>query len=304
MKILVTGGNGLVGSHFVENYLPDSQHNNIILSPDKNDLDITDQKSVENFLKFNKPDAIIHFAAFTDVPAAENQRGNKNGPCWIVNVRGTANLIKAINYQTFFVYISTDVVFPGSKDNPGPYEEDYPPENNEKLLSWYGWTKREAEILVSKNLKNWAILRISNPSRAKYNRKLDYVRKILALYDTGKLYPMFDDQYLTLTYIDEVTESLRILLQKRLSGFFHVSSNNIFSPFKLANLLIEKTRNVKGAVKPISIESFLKNNPARYPKYGGLRVEKTQKKLNLKFMSWEEIIESLAKQLSTLGWPG
>lgn len=294
MKILVTGGNGLVGSHFIEHYSD-------VLSPSANELDITDQKSVENFFKLNRLDVIIHFAAFTDVSAAENERGNKKGLCWTVNVGGTANLIKAIKYQPYFIYISTDVVFSGNKDNPGPYAEDFPPEQDEKLLSWYGWTKKEAENLVSNNLENWAILRISNPSRAKYGLKLDYVRKILTLFDTGKLYPLFNDQYLTLTFIDEVTESLKILLQKKLAGFFHVSSNNIFTPYKLANYLIEKTRGVKNAARPISIESFLKNNPARYPKFGGLKVEKTQQLLDLRFKSWEEAINSLAKQLSALG---
>lgn len=301
MKILVTGGNGLVGSHFVENYFPDPKNDNTILSPDAHELDITNQNSVKEFFKLNKPDVIIHFAAFTDVSSAEEQRGNKNGTCWIVNVEGTASLIKAIEYQPYFIYISTDVVFSGNEDKPGPYAEDFPPEQDKKLLSWYGWTKKEAENLVSNNLENWAVLRISNPSRAKYGLKLDYVRKILTLFDTGKLYPLFNDQYLTLTFIDEVTASLKILLQKKLTGFFHVSSNNIFTPYKLANYLIEKTRGVKNAARPISIERFLKNNPARYPKFGGLKVEKTQQLLNLRFKSWEEAINSLAKQLSALG---
>lgn len=299
MKLLVTGGIGLVGSHFIENYSTKGKDNTIILSPAKEELNIADEKSVENFFKLHTPDAIIHFAAFTDVTKAEEERDNKNAPCWIVNVEGTANLIRDVHPDTYFIYISTDVVFSGTKKNPGPYNEDREPEENPDLLSWYGWTKREAEKLVVNNLGNGAILRIANPVRAKYRGKLDYVRKILSLYDTGKLYPMFVDQYLTLTYINEVTETLKVLLEKRLPGVFHVSSVNVFTPFKLANLLIEKARGVKGAVKPITIENFLKDNLSRYPQHGGLKVEKTQKTLNLKFMKWEEIIETLFKQLST-----
>lgn len=299
MKILVTGANGLVGSHFIENYSTKGKDNTIILSPTKEELDITDEKSVENFFKLHTPNAVIHFAAFTDVSKAETQQDNKNAPCWTVNVEGTANLIRACGYQPYFIYISTDVVFSGRKEAPGPYGEDHEPEENPNLLSWYGWTKREAEKLVVNNLKNAAVLRIANPVRAKYRDKLDYVRKILKLYDTDKLYPMFIDQYLTLTYINEVTETLKVLLEKRLPGVFHVSSVNVFTPFKLANLLIEKARGVRGAVKPISVENFLKDNLSRYPQYGGLKVEKTQKTLNVRFMRWEEIIETLSKQLST-----
>lgn len=294
MKLLVTGGNGLVGSHFIEN----SPVENIVLSPTIEELDITNQKSVENFFNLNQPDAVVHFAAFTDVSLAEEQRDNKKAPCWIVNVEGTANLIRAATPASYFIFISTDVIFPGNRENPGPYGEDNQPANNPDLLSWYGWTKKEAEETIRSNMKNAAIVRISNPVRTKYEPKLDYTRKILALFDSGKLYSMFDDQYLTLTYINEITDTLKILLEKKFTGIFHTSSSNIFTPFKLANLLIEKARGKKDFVKPISIESFLKDNPSRYPQFGGLKVEQTEKLLGIKFRRWEEIIEDLTKQLS------
>lgn len=297
MKVLITGAYGLVGSHFVENYQSGDKKNFSLIYPEKKELDITSPNSVESFFNLYKPDAIIHFAAFTNVSLAEEQRNNKKGSCWIVNVEGTANLIRAAGEKPYFIYISTDVVFSGRKENPGPYAEDHSTEENPNFLSWYGWTKREAEKLITHNLENCAILRIANPVRAKYKDKLDYVRKILKLYDMAKLYPMFVDQYLTLTYINEVTESLKVLLEKRLSGFFHVSSTDVFTPFKLASLLIEKARGKKEFVTPISIESFFRRSPSRYPQYGGLKVEKTQKLLGLKFMKWEEIIAVLAKQL-------
>ncbi len=294
MKILITGGNGLVGSHFIENFDRDSERDPIILSPTREELNITDKESVKKFFKLNKPDTIIHFAAFTNVSEAEKERGNQKGPCWLVNVEGTANLINAAN-SSYFIYISTDVVFSGRRENPGPYQEDCPTEENPNLLSWYGWTKRQAEKLIINNLKNAVILRIANPVRTNYESKLDYIHKILNLYDTDKLHSMFSDQYLTLTYINEVTESLKILLEKRLSGIYHVSSTNVFTPYKLANFLIEKARGKKEFVKPISIEGFLKDNPSRYPQYGGLKVDKTQGILNLKLRTWEEIIDSLIK---------
>lgn len=298
MKVLVTGGNGLVGSHFVEN--DQSLNNNLtIFSPSTQDLDITSQKSVENFFRQQKVDAIVHFAAFTDVSKAEQQRNNKKALCWIVNVEGTNNLVKvALKSKLYFIHISTDVVFSGHKDNPGPYDEDHPTEENSNLLSWYGWTKKEAEKIIINNLKSSAILRIANPVRAEYKTKLDYVRKILKLYDENKLYPMFDDQYLTLTYINEVTDALQVLLKKRLPGIYHVSSVNVFTPYKLANLLIEMARREKDAVEAVSINESLKDNPSRYPRYGGLKVEKTEKDLGLEFNSWEETIHALVRQLS------
>lgn len=294
MKILITGGNGLVGSHFVENFNEGIE----LLTPDVNEMDITEQNNVNRYLKLHKPEIIIHFAAFTDVSAAEKERGDKNASCWKINVDGTLNFIKALNYQPYFIYISTDVVFSGSEKNPGPYDEDSPTEEDPNLLSWYGWTKREAEKIISSNLKNTTIVRIANPVRENYKGKLDYVHKILLSSDRNQLYPMFKDQYLTLTYINEITECLKTLLVKRLPGIYHVSSTDIFTPYELADLLIEKARGKKGIVKSISIEEFLKNCPSRYPQYGGLKVVKTQEILKLRFNTWEKTIKILAKQLS------
>lgn len=298
MKILVTGGYGLVGSHFVENSRKYLDSNNIILYPNSDELNITDQTSVNNFLKLHNPDAIIHFAAYTDVSKAEKERNQKEAPCWNINVDGTANLVKAAERkQIYFIHISTDLVFSGDKDDPGPYPENHPAEENLNLLSWYGWTKLQAEKIILGNLKNSAILRIANPVRSMYKEKLDYVHKILELFDKGKLYPMFDDQYLTLTYINEVTKTLAILLKNRSLGIYHVSSSNVFTPYKLAELLIEKARGKKGQVKSSSINDSLQDNFSRYPQYGGLKVENTEKKLHTKFRPWEVTIEILARQL-------
>ena len=38
---------------------------------------------------------LILFSAFTDVDEAEKQRGDKNGACWNINVKGVKNIIDA-----------------------------------------------------------------------------------------------------------------------------------------------------------------------------------------------------------------
>ncbi len=293
MRILVTGGDGMVGSHFIQSH----RQKDLILCPTRTELDITDIDSVKGFFVLHRPEILIHFAAYTDVTEAEKERDNIKGACWNINVVGTSNLVNAANKNSsYFIHVSTDNVFSGLKDNPGPYDEEFPTEEQSNRLSWYGWTKKKAEEVVKQNLTNFAIIRISNPVRAKYVAKLDYIRKILELFDKGKLYPMFNDQYLTLTYINEVAETLKILLEKRLRGIYHVSSVNLYTPFRLANLLIEKARGKENAIKPISIEEFLRDNPARYAQFGGLKVEKTEERLHLKFNRWEDTIIELAKQ--------
>lgn len=298
-KIYVTGSKGMVGSRFLE-LLPKGYK---VFSPEVDELDITDKKSVDKFFQINKPDFVVHFAAFTNVGAAENERGDKTGSCWKINVIGTRNLAEASKkYGSFMIYISTDMVFPGSKENPGPYNEDQKPESNSDKVTWYGYAKFQGEKAVHETLgEGFAILRIIYPVRAKFDGKLDYIRKPLALFDEGKLYPMFTDQQVSIAFIDEICSTLEKIIFGRKVGIFHTSSRDTTTPYELTSYAIGKARGIKNAVQRSSLKEFLKkvDNPVRYPMYGGLKVGKTEKELGIKFSTWREIVDSIVSQIST-----
>lgn len=298
MKILVTGSTGLVGSHFVE-YIRSKTTGYNLLCPSIEEFDITKPQVVKDYFEKLQPKIVIHFAAFTDVNAAEQEKDNKKGAAWVINVEGTKNIVDAcVSNKLYLIHISTDSVFSGRKENPGPYDEETPVEANSESLSWYGWTKVQAESIVSKRLPSATIIRIANPVRSQFKNKLDYIRKIIYLNDQRKLYPMFADQYLTLTFINEVSEVVTKLINNPKEGIYHVSSNDVFTPFELAGYLLERIRGVTGIVKPALIEDFLKKteNSARYPQYGGLKNEKAQNNLKMKFLTWKKIIDALINE--------
>lgn len=293
MNIFVTGGAGMVGSHLVENL--QNQVGLTLLTPTANELDITDKKAVVDFFQRNRPDIMIHFAAFTDVAAAQKQRGEKDDPCWIINVTGTKNLITAAeNHQTRVIHISTDFVFSGKKIDPGPYREDHPIATDSSDVNWYGWTKAEAERAVKK-YHDTTIVRIANPVRAVNSNKLDYIQKILAYYDNGQVISLFEDQYLTLTAISDVTRVCRQLIEEPNTGVFHVGSRDRFTPFELGEYVLEKARQTKNAVQKSSLEKFIKNTGdlTRYPQYGGLSVSKTEDQLGIQFDPWKLIVDKI-----------
>lgn len=297
-KIYVTGGSGLVGSRFVELY--SKKYN--LLTADYPGVDITQKDSVEKLIKKEKPDMIIHLAAYTNVGEGENQRDNKNEDCWKINIQGTENLVSSTDLnRTQFIHISTDMVFSGLADDRGPYAENHLPESNSKKLTWYGYTKAEAEKVVRKYLGDKAaIVRIIYPVRAKYALKLDYLRKPLSLFDEGKLYPLFNDQQISIAFIDEVALALDRIIEGNFKGVFHVSSKDTTTPYELVSYLIKKARGKVGVVKSTSLVDFLKtaDNPVRYPMYGGLKVEKTQEILGMEFRTWREIVDEIVGQLS------
>ena len=292
-KVFVTGSAGLVGSRFVE--LTKDKYN--LLTPEINELDLTDKSRVTNFIKSENPDVIIHLAAYTDVGEAENQRDDKNSLCWKVNVEATRNLVDIVDpTKTHLIYISTDMVFSGSEENPGPYAEDHKLETDSSKLTWYGCTKAEGERLISKKLiDNSTILRLIYPVRANFEGKLDYIHRPLKLYDEGKLYPMFTDQQVSIAYIDEIVEVLGKIIEKKVYGAFHASSSDTTTPYDLYTYLIGVARGDRNAVTKSSIHDFPKKvaSPVRYPVFGGLRVEHTQKALGMKFSTSKEIVDKI-----------
>jgi dTDP-4-dehydrorhamnose reductase len=295
-RILVTGAEGMVGSRLMELY----GEKGLFLPVDIDDLDITDEAVVEKFVKGKELAGVVHLAAFTDVGGAEKQRGDRNGACWRVNVEGTRNLVEAMDGGQF-IYVSTDMVFSGSEEDPGPYEEDHVLEKDGRKLTWYGITKAEGEkVVLAKMGVRAAILRIVYPVRARFEKKLDYFRKVLALFDEGKLYPMFSDQQVSVTFIDEACEAIVRMIERGGGGVFHASSRDVTTPHEIFSYLIEKARERKGVVEETMLEEFLEKTGAevyRYPKYGGLRVERTEKELGMKFSSWREVVERFVEQL-------
>lgn len=289
-RVLVFGADGLVGSRFIELY----SDKEALRTPDIHELNILSLPKLRQFFKQYAPQVVVNFAAFTDVGAAETQRGDKSGDCWQVNVEGVRNIVETLDPRlVHYIHISTDMVFPGDSDIPGPYSESHPPGEDESRLTWYGFSKAEGERIVNAVLgKRATILRIIYPVRAHFKGKLDYLQKPLSLYDQGKLYPLFDDQQISITFIDEACQALNRIIDGSHTGIFHASSKDTTTPFELVTYLLETVRGLKHEIKSQSLVSSV-----RYPKFGGLRVEQTEKELGIKFSTWREIVDKLAPQL-------
>jgi len=59
-KILITGGTGFIGKNIHESYLKDKYQ---LFAPKRQELDCSDEDSVENYFKHNSFDVVIHSAA-------------------------------------------------------------------------------------------------------------------------------------------------------------------------------------------------------------------------------------------------
>lgn len=296
---LVTGSEGLVGSRFTEI----SEHRTKFHSPKFAEFDITNRQELKAILTSFDLGAIVNFAAYTNVGEAEKERGNKKGDVWKINVEAPQKLAEAValtNHNVQLIHISTDMVFSGGTWDPGPYKEEHKPDVKSENLTWYGYTKAEGERMVKKILgEDSTIVRIIYPVRADFPDKLDYIRKPLRLFDENKIYPLFSNQQISISFIDEIVQALDKIINLGARGVFHVASKDTTTPYELIKYTLEKTGRDNSVLKSIKLEEFLKstNSPKfRYPKFGGLSVASTEKALEMSFRSWKEIVGELVEQ--------
>lgn len=292
-KIGIIGSSSMVGSRFCELAKNDYQ----LVKADlrgKISLDITSKASVANFFKNYEFQWLILFSAFTDVDQAQKQQGNKNASCWQINVGGTSYIIQACRqYSRKLIFISTDFVFDGAS---GPYNELDPTGPNLGKVSWYGITKIEAEKAIESKLADYIILRISYPYRAKFAGKDDLAKRILRLYQKGQLYPMFTDQTITPTFIDDLAPAVKLLITKGQKGIFHLTSPMPTTQYKFAKTLIATFGGNPDDVKGGSLRQFLAQG-AKTPRplAGGLGVDKI-KKVGFTPTNWQEGIKIIYQQ--------
>ncbi|MBI2599097.1 NAD(P)-dependent oxidoreductase [Candidatus Curtissbacteria bacterium] len=292
-KIAVIGASSMVGSRFCEL----SADNFELVQGDlhgQNQIDIIDRRSVDNFFQNHNFDWLILFSAYTDVDGAEKQRNDKTGISWKINVDGVKNIVAASKkYGRKLIFISTDFVFEGTS---GPYPEDAPAGQNPRKISWYGLTKVEGENIVLTSLPDSIILRIAYPYRGKFEEKDDIAKRFLKLYRDQKMYPVFADQIITPTFIDDLAPAVKLLIAKGESGIFHLVSPLPTTQFDFARKVIEVFGGDPNVVPKGSIIDFLKK-PGITPRpiKGGLKVDKI-KKLGFTPTSWDKGLEIVFRQ--------
>lgn len=143
MKILITGGSGLLGKEL-------RKIDSNLIAPTHTELDITDFNKCEEVINKYNPDMIIHAAALID------NRVIEKFPIDMVstNIVGTANIsMICMSKGIRLVYISTDYVYEGDRGN---YKET----DLLRPFNLYAWSKLGGECSVNA-VKNHLIIRTS-----------------------------------------------------------------------------------------------------------------------------------------------
>ncbi|NNM73095.1 dTDP-4-dehydrorhamnose reductase [Enterovirga aerilata] len=147
MDILVTGGSGQVGTELQRQAWPEGVR---LHAPARAELDLADAEAIDRVLAARPWAAIISSGAYTAVDKAETEVVQ----AWRVNALAPALLARRSAERGIpIVHVSTDYVFPGSKD--GYYREDDPV----GPLGVYGASKEGGEQAVRTGNPRHAIIR-------------------------------------------------------------------------------------------------------------------------------------------------
>lgn len=180
MKILVTGGAGYIGSHFVH-YLVENNHQVSVIdnlsrghiesipsNVDFKKVDLLDFQKLKDAIASFSPQAVVHFAAYAYV----GESVEKPEMYYQNNVVGSYNLIRAVAELGIknFVFSSTCSIYGNPKNIPISEDEPSSPINP------YANTKLIIEILLRDfekpfGLKN-VCLRYFNAAGAKLNGEI------------------------------------------------------------------------------------------------------------------------------------
>jgi dTDP-4-dehydrorhamnose reductase len=271
MKVLVTGGTGLLGYWIVyalrsrgfEVYATYHEKSPPQLDAKWIKLDLEDWENAISSVRTIKPDIIIHTAAYTDVDGCEIDKAR----AFKINYLGTSFLVKASKDVELFIYISTDYVFNGERGFYG--EEDIP-----APVNYYGLTKLLGEVAVKTLLNNSCIVRVSGlygySPTGKKNFGLIALEKLMR----GEPVEAFTNQWLSPTYVKSLAETITMLIEKKHMGILHMAGERL-SRYEFTTMLADALGVDRGLVKPKLMEAA--KLVAKRPRDSSLNVSKARK---------------------------
>ena len=235
MRILITGATGMIGCRLsslavtLGHDVYSAQHQIVPEFGTPVELNMRDTNSIETCFERVKPDVIIHLAALTTVDLCESERDL----ALQLNAKAVEKIAKeASKHSSYLVYVSTEQVFDGSK---GRYSET----DKTNPLNWYAKTKLLGEETVQSNASSWCIVRTCAVFGFHHRKKtfpMMLVEKLMA----GQEMQVWKDQYVSPTYVSNLSGMLVEISERKLQGIFHLSGSSRVSRSEQAKLLADK----------------------------------------------------------------
>lgn len=276
MNILITGCNGQLGNELQLLEAKYQQHT--FFNTDVNELDITNQLAVDDYVFRNQIDCVINCAAYTAVDKAEEQKEL----CTTLNTVAPSYLAAAVEKRGgCMIQISTDYVFDGTHSTP--YVETDTPAPN----SVYGCTKLAGELGVTKFCKKSIVIRTAWLYSTFGN---NFVKTMLRLGRERKELGVVADQIGSPTYAADLAAAIMTIVEKGgKPGVYHYTNEGVASWYDFTKA-IHRMAGIKDCnVKPIHTSDY--PTAATRPAYSVLDKKKITDDYQLTIPHWEEALQ-------------
>jgi dTDP-4-dehydrorhamnose reductase len=289
MKILVTGANGLVGQHLVQELVKHG-HEVVGLARGQNrmknfthssyqyfDVDITDAVKLEDVVKSTSPQLVIHCAAMTQVDQCEEDKQT----CYNVNVSATRFLMDVcVDKKCWLILLSTDFVFDGIN---GPYDEQAQP----APVNYYGSTKVAAEKSIMEYKGDWTIVRtVLIYGQTVEGTRSNIITWVKTNLEKGERIKVVADQWRTPTYIGDLVKGILLIIDKKAKGLFHISGKDWLTPYDMAIATAKFFSLPENLIEKVDSSTFVQ--AGKRPLKTGFIITKAERELGYKPLSFEE----------------
>lgn len=274
MKIVVIGSKGQLGTDLMKTLA--KEHETVGLT--HQDIEVTDYNSCQ-ILKINQPDVVINTAAFHKTDQCEDDP-IKTFAVNAIGARNVAMVSKEIEAIT--VFMSTDYVFDGSKNEPY-MEEDVP-----NPINTYGISKLAGELYTRQNPKHY-IIRVASlfGAAGASGKGGNFVETMIAKAKKKEPISVVDDMWMSPTYTRDAAFAMKRIIDARLPfGIYHVTNQGFCTWFQFAEEIFKIT-GLTPDLKPIKTDQL--QMKAKRPRFSALKSVKLQN-YGIKMRSWREAL--------------
>jgi dTDP-4-dehydrorhamnose reductase len=262
-KIVLLGSAGQLGIELAREF---ERRQWTALRFDRTSLDITDAASVEAAIAQADPQTVVNAAAYNQVDLAESEPQ----VAYQANALGVRNLALACRQTgAQLVHYSTDYVFDGRKG--APYVETDPTHP----LGAYAVSKLAGELYAQAYLDNALIIRTSGVfgPGGRFTPRGNFVELMLRLGGGGKPIRVVEDHVASPSYAPAVASRTADMLERGLSGVFHLGGGEAISWYDYARLIFHSA-GLKPDLSPTNEREY--PTAARRPKFSALSNQKLE----------------------------
>lgn len=281
-ELLVTGASGLLGANMVLESASEHQVTAVYHSHPVNfnetrtiSADLSNRESALSVIQEEMPEWVVHCAGETNLDRCEVDVDrafllNRDMARWVAEA--------AWSIKARLIHISTDAVFDGKRRGCSEEDEANP-------ISIYGQSKLDGEVAVLSEHPEAMVVR-TNFYGWNAIDKFSLAEWFLSKLECGEECEGFSDVFVRILLVNDLVSILLQMLEKRLSGIFHVLGGECISKYDFGVRVAEVFGFNPSTIRPISVDQLGLDAPRS--KDLCLSTEKIRDRLNLTLPSIDE----------------